>query len=166
MQPYRFEHRQLLPLTVEQAWEFFSDQNNLPQITPPGMAFRFYSQPPKDSYAGMIFSYSLRPLFGITMNWTAEITQMRKPFFFVDEQRFGPYRFWHHQHFFNEVKDGVEVYDLIHYLLPHIQFTAAVNRFIVVPRLKRIFDFRRKTLEKFFPSTPDITNLYHGGDSR
>jgi hypothetical protein len=48
------------------------------------------------------------------------------------------------------VDAGVEMRDLIHYLLPHMQFTALVNRLIVKPRLKRIFDYRAQALQKIF----------------
>jgi ligand-binding SRPBCC domain-containing protein len=114
------------------------------------MDFRITSPPCSDTYAGQIITYTLRPLMGITMAWTTEITHVSKPNFFVDEQRFGPYRFWHHQHFFHEVEGGVEVHDIVHYLLPHMQFTGLVNRCIVMPRLKRIFDFRAAALQRIF----------------
>jgi ligand-binding SRPBCC domain-containing protein len=150
MKPYTFECAQILPIGIDQAWEFFADPRNLPLITPPSMDFKFLSAPDTEAYAGMIFCYTLRPLFGITVNWTTEITHLNKPILFVDEQRFGPYRFWHHQHIFKEIENGVEMRDLVHYLLPHIQFTGLVNRFIVAPRLRRIFDFRRKALQEIF----------------
>lgn len=150
MLPYRFERKQVLPVKIEKAWDFFSNPLNLPQITPPGMAFRFHSPPEPETHAGMILCYTLRPLFGIRVSWTTEITHLQKPFIFVDEQRFGPYRFWHHQHIFREVEGGVEINDLVHYLLPHIQLNSLVNRFIVAPRLKRIFDYRHKALEEMF----------------
>lgn len=155
MQPYTFECTQILPIGIEQAWAFFTDPGNLPLITPPGMDFKFLSKPQSETYAGMIFCYTLRPLFGIKVNWTTEITHLNKPNIFVDEQRFGPYRFWHHQHIFKEVEGGVEMRDLVHYLLPHIQFAGAVNSFIVAPRLKRIFEFRRNALQQIFSARPD-----------
>lgn len=60
-------------------------------------------------YPGMIVTYIVRPLLGLPIHWVTEITQVEKMKFFVDEQRIGPYRLWHHQHFFREVRDGVEV---------------------------------------------------------
>ncbi len=151
MKPFSFEYTQTLPTSLDESWIFFCDPANLARITPPAMKFRLTCSPPKDLHAGMILTYSLRPLFGIKVDWTTEITHMQKPFFFVDEQRIGPYRFWHHQHHFREVDGGVEMHDLVHYLLPHMQFTALVNRCLVMPRLKRIFDYRRKTLQEIFP---------------
>jgi len=150
MKPFVLERTQILPVAIDQAWEFFSDPRNLARITPQAMDFRLTSPPRETAYAGQIITYSLRPLLGIAMAWTTEITHLSKPDFFVDEQRFGPYRFWHHQHRFREVEGGVEMNDLVHYLLPHMQFTRLVNRLIVAPRLKRIFDYRRKALEEIF----------------
>jgi ligand-binding SRPBCC domain-containing protein len=150
MKPFAFERTQTLPTTLESAWDFFSDPGNLARITPPAMDFRITSPPQPTTYAGQIITYTLRPLLGIRMSWTTEITHVSKPNFFVDEQRFGPYRFWHHQHFFREVDGGVEVRDLVHYLLIHDQLAGLVNRIIVAPRLKKIFDYRNKALLNIF----------------
>jgi ligand-binding SRPBCC domain-containing protein len=150
MKPFTFERVQTLSTTLDMAWDFFSDPGNLAKITPPAMDFRITSSPHAATYAGQIITYTVRPLLGIRMNWTTEITHVSKPNFFVDEQRFGPYRFWHHQHFFREVDGGVEIRDLIHYLLTHDQLAGLVNRLIVAPRLKKIFDFRRSALHNIF----------------
>lgn len=151
MKPFVFERLQILPASLEEAWEFFSDPGNLVRITPPAMDFRITSAPQAATYAGQILTYTVRPLLGISMSWTTEITHVARPNFFVDEQRFGPYRFWHHQHFFREVNGGVEVRDLVHYLLLHDQLAWLVNRLIVAPRLKRIFDYRSTALQAIFP---------------
>ena len=150
MKPFVFERTQVIPATLDEAWTFFSDPGNLAKITPPGMDFRITSPPQAKTYAGQIITYTVRPLLGIRMAWTTEITHVARPDFFVDEQRFGPYRFWHHQHFFREVPGGVEVRDLVHYLLAHDQMAWLVNRLIVAPRLKRIFDYRSTALQGIF----------------
>ena len=150
MKPFVFERIQTLPTTIDTAWDFFSDPGNLSRITPPAMDFHITSPPQTTTYAGQILTYTVRPLLGNSMNWTTEITHVNKPHFFVDEQRFGPYRFWHHQHFFREVEEGVEMRDLIHYLLSHDQLAGLVNRLIVAPRLKKIFNFRAQALRDIF----------------
>lgn len=150
MKPFVFERIQILPTTIDAAWDFFSAPGNLSRITPPAMGFHITSPPQTTTYAGQIITYTLRPLLGISMTWTTEITHVSKPDFFVDEQRFGPYRFWHHQHFFREVDEGIEIRDLIHYLLFHDRMAGMVNRFIVAPRLKKIFDFRTNALHDIF----------------
>ena len=150
MKPFVLERTQTLPTTLDEAWEFISDPGNLARITPPAMDFRITSEAQATTYAGQIFTYTLRPLLGISMAWTTEITHVSKPDFFVDEQRFGPYRFWHHQHFFRQVEGGVEVRDLVHYLLLHDQLAWLMNRLIVAPRLRRIFDYRSTALQDIF----------------
>lgn len=154
MKPFVIDRVQTLPISLETAWDFFSDPANLPRITPPSMKLRITSPHQTATYAGQILTYSLRPLFGISMNWVTEITHVSAPEFFVDEQRFGPYRFWHHQHFFREVAGGVEVRDLVHYLLFHDRLASLINHLIVAPRLKRIFDYRAETLRTLFPPAP------------
>ncbi|MBT1070477.1 SRPBCC family protein [Pelotalea chapellei] len=151
MKLFLFERIQVLPVNINDAWRFFSNPRNLKDITPPSMDFKVTSPNTDQTYAGQIITYTVRPLFGVAMNWVTEITHVQEPFFFVDEQRFGPYRFWHHQHHFNEIEEGVEIRDLIHYLLPPMQFAGLVNRLIVEPRLNRIFEFRRQALMKIFP---------------
>lgn len=83
------------------------------------------------------------------MHWVTEITHLVEPHLFVDEQRFGPYRFWQHQHHFRPVAGGTELRDVVSYALPFGRFgrTAAV---IVRRQLAGIFDFRRDYLEKRF----------------
>jgi ligand-binding SRPBCC domain-containing protein len=151
MKPFVFERTQILPITLETAWKFFSNPVNLVKITPPGLDFRITSAPQNDVYAGQIITYTVRPLFRVAVAWTSEITHVDSPNFFVDEQRFGPYRFWHHQHIFREVAGGVEMTDFVHYLLPYVQFAGVINSLVVAPRLRRIFDFRRTALQTIFP---------------
>ena len=150
MKPFVIDRVQVLPTTPDTAWDFFSNPDNLARITPPSMHFRITSPRQTGTYAGQIISYTLRPLLGINTTWVTEITQVSKPNFFVDEQRFGPYRFWHHQHFFREVDGGVEVRDLVHYLLFHDRMAGLMNRLFVAPRLKRIFDYRTQALQAIF----------------
>jgi len=150
MKPYTLEYSLTLPISIDEAWDFFSNPANLFKITPPDMDFRITSPPQSDTYAGQIITYTVRPLLHKAVNWTTEITHVEKPFFFVDEQRFGPYRFWHHQHRFREVDGGVEVHDLVHYLLFHDQFAWLINRLVVAPRLKRIFEYRSRALKEIF----------------
>lgn len=130
--------------------EFFSNPANLVNITPPEMDFRVTSPPQDETYAGQIITYSVRPLLRVAVSWTTEITHVEHLCFFVDEQRFGPYRFWHHHHRFRDVDGGVEVHDLVHYLLPYERITRSINSLIVAPRLKRIFDYRYRALESIF----------------
>ena len=149
MKPVLLERTQFLPIPIETAWEFFSDPRNLPLITPPDLGFHITSSVPERMYAGMVVSYTVTPFGGLKVGWTTEITHVREPEFFVDEQRFGPYRFWHHQHLFRTVPGGTHMTDLVHYLLPLPPFGQLAAGF-VRGRLERIFAFRQQELERMF----------------
>ncbi|HVH13115.1 MAG TPA: SRPBCC family protein [Longimicrobium sp.] len=152
MKLHVLERQVRLPVTLATAWDFFSDARNLARITPPDMGFEVTSPLPDRMYAGMIITYRVRPLLGVPVTWVTEITHVDEGRLFVDEQRFGPYRFWHHQHQFREVPGGVEVHDLIHYALP--RGAGPARALLVAPRLEAIFDHRMRVLEKTFGTLP------------
>ena len=152
MKLHTLDRTQRLPIPQAQAWDFFSDAGNLARITPPDMGFQVRSPLPDRMYPGMIVTYRVNAFPGVGVNWVTEITHVVEPDLFVDEQRFGPYRFWHHQHLFRAVEGGVEVRDLVHYALP--VGAGAARRLLVAPRLEQIFEFRRATLETMFGRLP------------
>ena len=149
---WRLECRQTLPLSREEAWAFFSRPDNLARITPPDLDFAVTSELPARMYAGMIVSYRIAPFGGVRVPWVTEITHVREPEFFVDEQRSGPYRFWHHQHHFRELAGGVEMTDLVHYRLPCGPFGDLFAGRAVERRIAAIFAYRRQVLEELFRS--------------
>ncbi|HWP49386.1 MAG TPA: SRPBCC family protein [Candidatus Limnocylindrales bacterium] len=150
MKLYRLHFRQYLPIGIDTAWTFFLDPRNLAQITPPWLRFRVTSQLPEKMYVGLIIMYKISPILNIPLSWVTEITHMVEPHLFVDEQRFGPYRFWHHQHLFRETDDGIEIQDIIHYALYMGPIGRLLHRWVVGPKLWDIFNFRRQALEQRF----------------
>ncbi len=151
MSVHRLECVQVLPLSRDEAWAFFSDPANLQRITPPDMGFEVRSPLPREAYPGLMIRYRVRPLFGVPVTWLTEITQVRAGEYFVDEQRAGPYRLWHHEHHFREVPGGVEMRDIVHYALPFGVVGDWVNRWVVARRVAGIFAHRRRVLEGMFP---------------
>ena len=147
MKLHTLERTQILPTDLKTAWAFFSDPRNLPKITPPSLEFSVRSPLPERMHAGMIARYTVRPFPLTTVTWVTEITHVVEPYFFVDEQRFGPYRFWHHQHHFREVSGGIEMRDVVNYIIP---FGPAGNLAApyVKKQLREIFDFRHEVLEQ------------------
>lgn len=141
-------------MPLEQCWAFFSDPRNLTKITPPSLGFRVHSHLPTTVHAGLMIRYKVAPLFGISITWLTEITRVDQPHYFVDEQRVGPYRLWHHEHFFTALDaQRTEVRDLVHYMPPFGPLGAILNRLLVRPQLERIFDFRRTVLEQMSRSS-------------
>lgn len=147
---HRLHRTQRLPIPIPTAWEFFSDPRNLVRITPPDLDFVITSGLERTMHPGQIITYTIRPLMGVRRRWVTEITHVDPPHLFVDEQRFGPYRFWHHLHRFVEVEGGVEMTDTVHYLIGIPLIDPLIDRFVVRPRLEGIFDFRKLALEGIF----------------
>ena len=97
---FKLERTQIIPISLPEAWAFFSSPENLKTITPGYMGFEILEGGGVNMYAGQIIRYKVSPLVGIKLNWITEITHVDEEKFFVDEQRFGPYAFWHHKHYF------------------------------------------------------------------
>ena len=101
-------------------------------------------------FPGQIITYKVAPLPGLKTSWVTEITQVSEGNYFIDEQRFGPYRMWHHEHRFEPVTQGVLMTDLVSYKLP-LGFLGRVAHFLFVRKqLKQIFEYREKCLEGMF----------------
>ena len=141
---------QNLPISIEEAWDFFSNPNNLKVITPEWLNIKITSRLPEKMYPGMIISYKVHPMLGIPTTWVTEITQVNEPYYFVDEQKFGPYKMWHHQHHFKETENGVEMIDIVDYALPFDPFSRPINSLLVEKKVKEIFRFREKKLIEIF----------------
>jgi len=153
MKIYQIKSKQVLPMTLDNSWNFFSDPRNLPKITPPWLNLRITSDLPDKMYEGMIITYKVYPFLGIPSNWVTEITQMRERKFFIDEQRFGPYKFWHHQHHFEEIDNGIEMEDIVTYALPLDPLSRPINSLIVGKKVNEIFEYRKEVLINLFSNS-------------
>ncbi|HZW68706.1 MAG TPA: SRPBCC family protein [Pseudogracilibacillus sp.] len=145
-----FQQRQSLPISLDEAWEFFSNPQNLPKLTPDWMHLTFKENIPNNMSVGMKMTQQVKPLFGIPLTWVTEITQIEEKVYFVDEQRIGPYRFWHHEHRLHERPSGVEVIDSLHYALPFNLLGEIAHQLSVKKKVAEVFEYRYETLENLF----------------
>ncbi|MGN6178149.1 MAG: SRPBCC family protein [Mucilaginibacter sp.] len=150
MKTYQLKYEQFIPITLDEAWDFFSSPLNLEKITPDDINFVVTSDYPPGTkmYPGMIVTYTVKPLFGIKMNWMTEITHVKEKEYFVDEQRFGPYALWHHQHHFKQVNGGIIMTDIVNYAIPYYFIGRVANTLIVKNKLKQVFEYRKKRIEE------------------
>lgn len=155
MRLHQLRREQLLPAPLDEVWPFFATPANLDAITPPEMGFAITSEPEPEMYPGQIISYRIRLLPGIHTPWVTEITHVEPGRAFVDEQRAGPYRLWHHRHSFREEEGGVRMLDRVHYALPFGPLGELVHRLDIERRLGRIFDFRARVLAERFGGEPE-----------
>lgn len=145
-----FQREQFLPISINQAWEFISNPRNLARITPASLDFRIVSQVPDRMYNGLTIEYKVRPLFGIPVTWVSLIKDIQEPYRFTDEQTKGPYAFWSHAHILSEAPGGVMMQDVIQYTPPFDGILPWLNKRVVEPQLKEIFNYRAQTLKQLF----------------
>ncbi len=146
MKIYTLTSELWLPKPVEEVFPFFADARNLERITPPWLHFEIVTPGPIEMRPGTIIDYRLR-LRGIPLRWRSEITVWEPPHRFVDEQRRGPYRLWVHEHLFSRHNGGTLARDVVRYSVPGGD---VVHRLFVAPDLNRIFEYRRRELQKIF----------------
>ena len=152
---YTIKSTQQLPISVEQAWDFLSSPKNLQKITPAHMGFEILTENlPEKVYPGMIIQYNVRPVLSIPMRWVTEITHVDHLNFFVDEQRVGPYRIWHHEHHLKVIPGGVEMNDIVTYQPPFGVLGSIANMLFIKGQLKEIFAFREQKLTELFGTMP------------
>ena len=148
---YSFKAVQNLPISLHETWNFFSRPDNLKDITPKNLGFKVTSKYHGDTmYAGQIIEYKISPIAGVPLYWMTEITHVEHEKYFVDEQRFGPYTLWHHQHHFRSIEGGTEMIDIVHYKLPFWFLGDVANVLFVRKQLRGIFEFRYKKAEELF----------------
>ncbi len=162
MRIHRVSATQLLPVDLDTAWSFFSDPRNLQLMTPPWLNLVPTSELPDAMHPGLIVTYTVKPALGIPITWVTEITQVVDRQLFVDEQRFGPYRFWHHQHHFREVSGATEARDIVHYALPFGLAGDLAGATMVRKRVAGIFAYREEALIRRFGRTAQPKPAFDG----
>lgn len=146
----RLTFEQFLPISLDQAWTFFSSPKNLNLITPPQMDFRILDPLPDQMYQGMLIRYKIKPMLRIPLDWVTEITVIKDHQFFIDEQRKGPYRIWHHEHHFKPVEGGVLMTDKLYYDIGMGFIGTLAGKLWVDKQVEGIFAFRKAKLQQLF----------------
>lgn len=148
---FKIKREQHIKASLSEVWDFFSNPNNLAKITPDYMGFKVTSEAyAGEIYPGQIITYKVSPLFNIKMFWMTEITHVIPKNMFVDEQRKGPYKIWHHEHLFEENESGTMMTDIVHYEPPMLFLGNIANSLFINRQLNDIFNYRSKATEAIF----------------
>ena len=141
----------LIKNNINTVWGFASNPYNLKKITPDYMNFKILNKELSSKiYEGMIIEYTVSPILKIPLTWVTEITHIKEKMFFVDEQRVGPYKMWHHEHIFEIKKNGVMMTDIITYIAPFYIFGNILNKVFLKKQLNSIFDYREMKMNDLF----------------
>lgn len=151
MRIFTLTETSLIHAEMHEVWNFFSKPENLNELTPSDLQFEILpDQDLHKMYAGMLIHYKISPFSGIKFRWTTEIAQCIEQSYFVDEQRFGPYSLWHHQHHFEKQGDHVLMTDIVNYALPFGIFGRIAHTLFVRKKLAGIFSYRKKRINEIF----------------
>jgi ligand-binding SRPBCC domain-containing protein len=135
-------------------WEFFASPHNLDTLTPSSLSFQIVGDVAPRMFPGQMIEYRIGVLPGVRTRWLTEITHVREGEFFVDEQRIGPYRIWHHEHHFRLRPDGrgVTMLDRVTYEVGWGPLGDALHALWIGRQLRTIFDYRRRRVDELFPA--------------
>jgi ligand-binding SRPBCC domain-containing protein len=132
--------------TREEVFSLFADPYQLEKITPPWLRFQVLSSTPMPVKQGQLIDYRFR-LHGLPLRWQSRIEVWEPPVRFVDLQTRGPYRYWRHEHLFENVPGGVICRDVVDYAVPGGWL---IDRLLVRRDVARIFKFRQHVLQHHF----------------
>lgn len=145
---HRLYYLQTLNMSIDEAWQFFSSPHNLNSITPDFFNVLPTSKVPDKIYSGLLISYSMKALMGIPMAWLSEISHCQSPYYFIYQQRVGPFKFWSHEVRLTEIKSKIQLEDIVFYTMPFGILGELIHKPLIAKKLKQIFETRQAYLQK------------------
>ena len=168
---YRVQFVQWLPVSVEKAFLFFANPNNLPRIMPPASGTELVelrlALPPNapadqpafpnlDSLAGIgseiVTSFRPIPFLRLRAQWIALITEFEWNHHFADIQKKGPFKQFRHRHEFSRETinraNGTTIRDVIEYDPGFSVLGNLASKAFIAPSIKQTFEYRQRMLEK------------------
>ncbi len=127
-----------LEAAVERVFDLFSRPERLNELTPRWFDLRPREPVPERLDTGSEVEYRLR-WRGFPMTWISRIVEWSPPHRLTYEQVRGPYRFFRHEHSFDDAGVVTRVRDRVSY---RTAGGLAIERLLVRPDLRRIFRHR------------------------
>ena len=147
---YQLKRTQTLNCSINQAWSFFSTPRNLDRLTPDSVGFKITHCTSEVMHQGQMIGYQVKVAPFIWVKWLTEITMVDDHSSFIDEQRLGPYKIWHHIHRFEKQKNCVLMTDEVTYVMPFGILGRIAHALFVKKKLQHIFDERQRLTEAVF----------------
>jgi uncharacterized protein (TIGR01777 family) len=145
---YELRTSTLVAAPLNEAFAFFSKAENLGMLTPAAMNFSIHGRAPAIGEDATI-SYRLRVGL-LPIEWRSRIVSWMPGSRFVDLQEQGPYSSWWHEHSFRAVGATTLMEDRVCYAPPLGVLGRLVNDMFIVPRLRRIFQYRADVIRLRF----------------
>jgi ligand-binding SRPBCC domain-containing protein len=146
MRLFTLERELAVPRPLDEVHAFFADPSCLAELSPPWLALRIVTPPPRVMRRGAVFDIAVR-VHGVPLRWRSLISAWEPPHRFVDEQTRGPFRAWIHEHRFDACAEGTRIADRVRYAPLG---GALADRLFVRPDLERIFAYRAERMRALF----------------
>ena len=146
---YTLAFTQQVARPLPEVFNFFSQAENLEELTPPWLNFKILKAEPQPVQQGTLIDYSLR-VHGIPLRWRSEIVEWEPPHRFVDLQLRGPYKLWRHEHRFEDHDGGTLISDRVELALPLGVLGRMVYKIKVRSDVQEIFAFRKGKISSIF----------------
>lgn len=89
---------------------------------------------------------------GIRWRLTARVTESDRPAYFVDEQERGPFKRWHHAHYFaSDGAGGTVMRDIVEFTAPCGPLGALVERLVLRAYMIQLIQHRNQHLSSQLP---------------
>ncbi len=109
-------------------------------------------------HPGQMIGYKVKVAPFIWLTWLTEITIVNDQKSFIDEQRLGPYKIWHHIHRFETQDDDVLMTDEVTYVMPFGILGKIAHALFVKRKLQHIFDERKRLTDAIFTEETSSAN--------
>ena len=86
--------------------------------------------------------------FGIRFNLTSRITELNKPYMFVDEMVDGPFESFKHTHLFEEKENLIVMHDIFEYSSPYWIFGLIADKIILEKYMRELLVRRNEVIKK------------------
>jgi ligand-binding SRPBCC domain-containing protein len=143
----RFVKESLIRASPKRLFAFHERPDALKILTPPWESSRVI-QPADIAQIGSRAVVETRVL-GLRARWIAEHTAYDPPRMFEDVQVKGPFRSWRHLHIIEPHQDGAILRDEIDYEPPLLFLGQAIAPLLIVPRLRKLFDYRHEVTRQW-----------------
>ncbi|MGB3018135.1 MAG: SRPBCC family protein [Ignavibacteria bacterium] len=137
--------------SVERAFDFHKDTNNLKLITPPGISVKILSiELPLKLGSEIVLNVTQ---FGLIRNkWHIKLTEFVENKLITDTQIKGPFALWKHKHIFEDKGETTLMTDEIEFKLPFGILGDIAYSVFVARLIRNQFEYRQKVTKKILES--------------
>ncbi len=146
----RIEQSVLIKTSIERAFHFHDDTNNLLKITPQNVKVSFETRGEPGLGQEVLLRVQQFGLF--TMNWHVKITEYKPPYQMTDIQVSGPFRSWKQTRQFRDINGECELTDIVEYEPPFGILGRIADSLFIRRQVANMFAYRQQATKRLLES--------------